>query len=82
MIIVRYDNCYNDLTPPKDRMLRMRQALDKVPRSIFFCECEWGLDNPATWSKGVGNTWRTTGDIKSSYQSMLYNIDQNNRYNV
>ena len=26
-----------------------------------------GVDDPATWAGGVGNSWRTTGDIKDTW---------------
>jgi len=39
--------------------------------------CEWGVDNPATWAPQVGNSWRTTGDISSNWDSMTNNLDFN-----
>ena len=36
---------------------------------------EWGIDKPALWATDVGNSWRTTYDIKDNWQSMLNNID-------
>lgn len=26
-----------------------------------------GQDDPATWANGVGNSWRTTGDISDKW---------------
>jgi len=26
-----------------------------------------GREDPATWAKSVGNSWRTTGDIKDNW---------------
>ena len=40
-------------------------------RPIFFSMCEWGVDDPATWAGEVGNSWRTTGDIKDSWEKMI-----------
>mgnify|MGYP002378259877 CR=1 FL=1 len=36
---------------------------------------EWGVDTPAKWASIVGNSWRTTGDIRDNWKSMLSNID-------
>ncbi|KAF0410089.1 Melibiase family protein [Gigaspora margarita] len=33
-------------------------------------------DNPHIWGKGVGNSWRTTGDIFPSWESILFTLDQ------
>jgi hypothetical protein len=45
---------------------------------IFYqmiCMIEWGVDKPALWAANVGNSWRTTGDIRDTWKSMLDNID-------
>jgi len=42
--------------------------------------CEWGVDDPAKWAKDVGNSWRTTGDISDSWNSMISIIDKNNEW--
>jgi alpha-galactosidase len=31
----------------------------------------WGQDNVWTWDAGMGNSWRTTGDIAANYNSLL-----------
>ena len=33
--------------------------------------CEWGVDDPATWAKPIGNSWSTSGDIFNSWSSMI-----------
>ncbi|PUZ69921.1 hypothetical protein GQ55_2G166800 [Panicum hallii var. hallii] len=33
--------------------------------------------NPATWAGGVGNSWRTAGDIKDEWGNMTSNADSN-----
>lgn len=48
----------------------MRDALNATGHEIFFSMCEWGVDNPAKWAPEVGNSWRTTGDISDSWDSM------------
>ena len=75
---LKYDNCNDDGIDPKVRYPVMRDALNKTGRSIFFSMCEWGVENPATWAPAVGNSWRTTGDISDSWDSMITRADQNN----
>lgn len=38
--------------------------------------CEWGVENPATWSAPVGNSWRTTGDISDNWNSFVSILDK------
>ena len=64
----------------KLRYPRMRDALNQSGHSILFSMCEWGVEDPATWAPSVGNSWRTTGDIQDSWESMLSNLDQNDRW--
>ncbi|RYR58028.1 hypothetical protein Ahy_A05g023683 isoform C [Arachis hypogaea] len=56
---------------------RMSKALLNSGRSIFF---SMGLEDPATWAPGVGNSWRTTGDIKDNWDSMTSLADQNDKW--
>jgi alpha-galactosidase len=77
---LKYDNCFTDGSKPEKRYPVMRDALLKQNRPIFYSMCEWGVDDPATWAKPVGNSWRTTGDIFNSWNSMITIIDQNNRW--
>ena len=77
---LKYDNCYTDGSKPEVRYPPMRDALNATGRPIFYSMCEWGVDDPATWAKDVGNSWRTTGDISDSWNSMITIIDTNNRW--
>jgi alpha-galactosidase len=45
----------------------MREALDATGRPIVFSMCEWGTHKPWTWARGVGDLWRTTGDIQDCW---------------
>lgn len=64
----------------RHRYAKMSYALRNSGRNIFFSLCEWGDDNPATWASGIGNSWRTTGDIYDSWGSMTSRADENNRW--
>jgi alpha-galactosidase len=77
---LKYDNCFTDGSKPSKRYPVMRDALLKQNRPIFYSMCEWGVDDPATWARPVGNSWRTTGDIFNSWNSMIDIIDQNNKW--
>ena len=41
---LKYDNCYNEGFPSKDRYGAMRDALNSTGRQIFFSMCSWGTD--------------------------------------
>ncbi|XP_075479974.1 alpha-galactosidase-like isoform X1 [Primulina tabacum] len=77
---LKYDNCNNDGTSPKQRYPVMAKALLNSGRSIFFSLCEWGQEDPATWAKSVGNSWRTTGDIQDNWDSMTSRADINDQW--
>ncbi len=75
---LKYDWCsYNQIA--KDRSLpelqkpyiMMREALDMAPRDIVYSLCQYGMGNVWEWGEKVGgNSWRTTGDIEDTWESM------------
>ena len=71
---LKYDNCDNKGFPGVERYLRMRDALNKTGRPIFYSICEWGMENPWEWAADIGNSWRTTGDIGAHWKHVLYNF--------
>ncbi|BFV59659.1 ricin-type beta-trefoil lectin domain protein [Kitasatospora sp. CMC57] len=80
---LKYDNCYagpgcwlnscpnGSKAPAQTRYTTMRDALAATGRPILFSLCNWGEDNVWTWGAGIGNSWRTTGDINASWSSIL-----------
>ncbi|MFE9568218.1 glycoside hydrolase family 27 protein [Streptomyces sp. NPDC006692] len=68
---LKYDNCNNNGVPAQSRYTTMRDALAATDRPILYSLCNWGQENVWTWGAGVGNSWRTTGDISASFSSML-----------
>jgi alpha-galactosidase len=49
----------------------MRDALNKVQRDIVFSLCQYGMGDVWKWGGEVGgNSWRTTGDIEDTWESM------------
>jgi hypothetical protein len=50
---------------------KMGDALHLTGRPIVYALCPYGRANVETWGTQVGgNLWRTTGDIRDSYESM------------
>ncbi len=49
----------------------MRAALDACGRDVVYMICQYGMGQVWTWGAQVGgNTWRTTGDITDTWESM------------
>ncbi len=48
----------------------MREAIAATGRPMVYSICEWGQSQPWEWAKGVGQLWRTTGDISDDWPSM------------
>lgn len=77
---LKYDNCNNQNISPRKRYPKMSKALRKSGRAIFYSLCEWGDQDPATWARSVGNSWRTTGDIQDTWESMTTLADLNDKW--
>jgi alpha-galactosidase len=65
---LKYDWCNTSTQDAPSSYELMRAALDASGRAIVFSLCEWGKSKPWLWAGGVGNLWRTTGDIKDRWQ--------------
>jgi alpha-galactosidase len=51
---------------------KMGEALLKSGRPIVFSLCQYGWQDVGEWgAKAGGNLWRTTGDIKDTWASMM-----------
>ncbi len=71
---LKYDNCNNQGVDAVQRYTAMRDALANTGRPITYSITEWGRTGPPKvweWGKGVGNLWRTTGDIADNWASMI-----------
>ncbi|CAA3005340.1 alpha-galactosidase 3-like [Olea europaea subsp. europaea] len=77
---LKYDNCFNLSIKPEERFPPMHDALNATGRTIFYSLCEWGLNDPALWAGKIGNSWRTTGDIKDNWESMTTIADINDKW--
>ena len=67
---LKYDNCYRSNASAQVRYSKMRDALNKTGRPIYYSICSWGRDKVWEWAKTVGNSWRTTRDIRDNFNSM------------
>ncbi len=77
---LKYDWCsYDKIRDPKDSSDEsykkpyrvMQDALQKQPRDIVYSLCQYGMRDVWKWGETVnGNSWRTTGDIEDSWESM------------
>jgi len=76
---LKYDNCNTDGTSPELRYPPMRDALNETGRPVLYSICEWGVDNPGGWAKEVGNSWRTTPDIRDEWASVMEIVEINGR---
>ena len=55
----------------------MGEALETTGRPIVYSLCEYGRGKVETWGPQVGgNLWRTTGDIRDQWSSMIGNIEE------
>jgi alpha-galactosidase len=68
---LKYDWCNTQGVKAQDAYKKMSDALRATGRPILFSLCEWGGSKPWTWAKGIGQSWRTTGDIRASFSSVL-----------
>ena len=55
----------------------MGDALQATGRPIVYSLCEYGMGSVEKWGPEVGgNLWRTTGDIRDEWDSMMDNIEK------
>ncbi len=75
---LKYDWCsYGQIAPkPTPEQLKapykeMKHAIRKVNRDIHYSLCQYGMGRVWEWGAEVdGNSWRTTGDIEDTWESM------------
>ena len=74
---LKYDWCSYEtvVCNDTDRLFKpyrtMQKALSKVNRDIVYSLCQYGMGDVWKWGATVnGNTWRTTGDITDTWESL------------
>jgi len=78
---LKYDWCSarniykNDALQPVYQ--KMGDALRETGRPMVYSLCEYGWGNVEQWGPAVGgNLWRTTGDIRDDWSSMIENVEK------
>jgi len=64
---LKYDWCNSGNQSAPDSYKLMRNALEKAGRPIVFSMCEWGTNKPWLWGESIGHLWRTTFDIRPTW---------------
>jgi alpha-galactosidase len=67
---LKYDWCNTGTRDAEEAYTTMSDALLATGRPIVFSMCEWGTAKPWQWAKGIGNLWRTTGDIGDKWEGV------------
>ena len=76
---LKYTNHLKNITIESFQL--MRDALNKTGRHIFYSLGEFGSKiNITIWGKELGNSWRTNGNINDNWESIINNIDNNEKY--
>lgn len=78
---LKYDWCSAAIIYSNDKLQpvyqKMGAALQATGRPIMYSLCEYGMGKVETWGPKVGgNLWRTTGDIRDEWSSMISNIEK------
>ncbi|EGO03622.1 glycoside hydrolase family 27 protein [Serpula lacrymans var. lacrymans S7.3] len=84
---LKYDNCavpFDNITrqniigryePMTTAISDLAQMSGKPPLALSLCQ--WGREQPWLWARKFGQSWRTTDDIESTWDSIASIINQN-----
>ncbi len=64
---LKYDWCNTGPSNAEANYTTMAKALRETGRDIVLSICEWGDNKPREWAANIGHLWRTTGDIRDSW---------------
>ena len=74
---IKYDNCNPAfLTSQEGDYRRMQEALMATGKPFVFSICAWEFKK---WMPSIGNLWRTTDDITDNWNTIINNIDKNEK---
>jgi alpha-galactosidase len=78
---LKYDWCGARLVYKNDALRpvyqKMGAALLATGRPMIYSLCEYGMGGVEKWGPNVGaNLWRTTGDIRDAWESMIDNVER------
>jgi alpha-galactosidase len=60
---VKIDWCFTEGLNPKTQYALFQAGIRESGRPMVLSLCDWGVDKPWLWGKGIGQLWRTTGDL-------------------
>lgn len=72
---IKEDWCNTEDVNPIGAYRTMHDAILASGRPMLLSLCEWGSNKPWKWAKGIGHSWRTTGDIENNFESVLKILD-------
>jgi len=64
---LKYDWCKTEGLDAREAYRKIAAALSQSGRKIVLSMCEWGQSKPWLWAAGVGQLWRSTGDIQDCW---------------
>jgi len=78
---LKYDWCSAEKIYQDDQIRavyqKMGDALESAGRPVVYSLCEYGREEVEKWGADVGgNLWRTTDDIRDSWDSMIANVEK------
>jgi len=79
---LKYDWCNVGGLQAPAAYKKMSDALRASGRPILFSLCEWGTSKPWTWARGIGQSWRTTGDIFAKFDGLITHTAEWKEYGV
>ena len=78
---LKYDWCSAGIIYKDEKLQpvyqKMGDALQATGKPIIYSLCEYGMGGVEKWGPEVGgNLWRTTGDIRDEWSSMIGNVEK------
>ncbi|MCR8558056.1 glycoside hydrolase family 27 protein [Mucilaginibacter sp. BJC16-A38] len=68
---LKFDWCNSEGINAREAYTTMSKAIRAAGRPMIFSLCEWGQNQPWKWASGVGQLWRSTGDIWAGFEKNL-----------
>ena len=74
---IKIDYCGGDYLglDERKRYTAIRQSIDRVKKGVSVNICRWAF--PGTWAKDLAASWRISGDINASWNSLKYVVGKN-----
>ncbi len=74
---LKVDWCYTPReASPQTVYGEIAAVLRTIRRPIILSICCWGVDKPWLWGAGIGQLWRTSGDIRPTWDTIMNIVEQ------